>query len=74
MHRFANAARAQPGLMAVHTLRDTRSAALVGLAVWQSAEALGAARPALADSTEGDDFDAWEPGPFQVYLLEEASR
>jgi len=34
MHRFGAAARTQAGLREVHTLRDTRSCVLVGLAVW----------------------------------------
>ncbi len=71
MHRFAAVARSQAGLREVHTLADTRSDALMGMAVWESAEALGAARPALSAATEGDDFDTWEAEPIQVYLLEE---
>jgi heme-degrading monooxygenase HmoA len=71
MHRFGAAAKSQAGLREVHTLRDVRSGALVGLAVWESTEALEAARPALAAATEGDDFDAWEAAPIQVFLLEE---
>jgi len=71
MHRFGDAARAQPGLVEVHTFRDERSGALVGLAVWESKAALDAARPALAAAVAGDDFDAWEAEPTQVFLLEE---
>jgi hypothetical protein len=71
MHRFGEAARTQPGLVEVHTLADTRSDTLVGLAVWESAEALGAARPALGAATEGDDFDAWDAKPIRSFLLEE---
>jgi len=71
MHRFGAAARTQAGLREVHTLRDMRSGVLVGLAAWESAAALEAARPALAAATETDDFDAWELEPVQVFLLEE---
>jgi len=71
MHRFGAAARTQAGLREVHTLRDTRSGVLVGLAVWESATALEAARPALAAATETDDFEAWVLEPVQVFLLEE---
>jgi hypothetical protein len=39
--------------------------------VWDSAEALGAARPALAAATEHDDFDAWESAPIEGFLLDE---
>lgn len=71
MHRFGDAARSQEGLLEVHTLKDQRSDALVGFAVWESADALMAARPALAAATESDDFEAWETGPIQGFLLEE---
>jgi heme-degrading monooxygenase HmoA len=71
MHRFGAAARSQPGLIEVHTLKDQRSDALVGLAVWTSADALTAARPALAAATADDDFDAWDAEPIRSFLLEE---
>lgn len=71
MHRFGAAARTQPGLREVHTLQDRRDGTLVGLAIWDSADALSAARPAMAAATVGDDFQAWETEPIQVFLLEE---
>lgn len=55
----------------MHTLKYQRSDALVGFPVWESADALMAARPALAAATESDDFEAWETGPIQGFLLEE---
>jgi heme-degrading monooxygenase HmoA len=71
MHRFSEVARRQEGLLEVHTLKDRRGDALLGFAVWESADALKAARPALAEVTEDDDFDAWETEPIQVFLLDE---
>jgi len=71
MHRFGAAARTQHGLLEVHTLKDRRSDALIGLAVWESADALEAARPALAAATEHDDFDAWDAVPIEGFLLDE---
>lgn len=71
MHRFGEAARTQAGLVEVHTLQDQRSDTLVGLAIWTSADALAAARPALAAATEHDDFDTWETEPIQGFVLEE---
>ena len=71
MHRFGDAARTQDGLVEVHTLQDQRSDALVGFAIWTSADALAAARPALAAATEHDDFEAWETAPIQGFLLDE---
>jgi quinol monooxygenase YgiN len=71
MHRFAAAARTQEGLVEVHTLKDRRSDALVGFAVWDNAEALEAARPALAAATAHDDFEAWDAAPIEGFLLDE---
>ena len=71
MHRFGQAASAQPGLREVHTLRDQRDGTLVGFAIWDSMDALAAARPALGAATEGDDFDLWEAAPIHSFLLEE---
>ena len=71
MHRFGAAARTQDGLVEVHTLKDRRSDALIGLAVWESAEALDAARPALAAATEDDDFETWDAAPIEGFLLDE---
>jgi hypothetical protein len=52
-------------------LKDRRSNALIGLAVWDSVDALDAARPALSAATEGDDFDAWDVAPIEGFLLDE---
>jgi hypothetical protein len=71
MHRFGVAARTQDGLVEVHTLKDRRSGALIGFAVWESAEALETARPALAAATADDDFDAWETSPIEGFVLDE---
>jgi hypothetical protein len=71
MHRFGAAARAQ-GATEAHTFKDSRSDALVGLAIWASDDDLTAARPALAAVVEHDDFDAWEIGPIEMFLLHDA--
>lgn len=73
MHRYGNAARAQPGLLEVHTLkaRDHQTPLLIGVAVWESIEAKDAARPALSGAIEGDRFEEWETEPFQGFLLDE---
>ena len=67
-HRFGAAARAQ-GAIEAHTFKDARSDALVGLAIWGSDDDLAAARPALSAAVEGDDFDTWESGPVELFLL-----
>ena len=71
MHRFGAAARDQAGLVEAHTLKDQRSGTLVGFAIWETMDALMAARPVLGAATEGDDFDLWEAEPVRVFLLEE---
>jgi heme-degrading monooxygenase HmoA len=70
MHRFGAAARTQPGLREVHTLRDQNNGTLVGLAIWDSQEAWQAARPAMWAAVEDDPFDEWEDTPPEVYQLE----
>jgi quinol monooxygenase YgiN len=71
MHRFGDAVRGQAGSVEAHTLKDQRTGTLVGFAIWESMDALTAARPSLGAATEGDDFDAWEAEPVRVFLLEE---
>ncbi len=68
MHRFGATAREQ-GAIEAHTLKDARSEALIGLAIWRSDDDLAAARPALAAAVEGDDFDTWESAPTELFLL-----
>ena len=70
MHRFGSAARGQ-GAIEAHTFKDERSGALVGFAIWRSDDDLAAARPALAAATQDDDFEAWETGPIQLFMLRE---
>jgi heme-degrading monooxygenase HmoA len=73
MHRYGNAARSQPGLVEVHTLkaRDQENPLLIGVAVWDSAKAKDAAGEVLSRAIEGDAFDEWETEPFQSFLLDE---
>jgi hypothetical protein len=71
MHRFGKAASSLPGSLGAHTLKDRSGDVLVGLAMWESADALTAARPALGAVVANDDFDTWEIRPTDVYLLEE---
>ena len=67
MHRFGAAAREAEGLQRVHTLKDERTGALIGLAIWDSREAYEAAGPALMRAVEGDDLEAWHPEPWTSY-------
>ena len=67
MRRFGEAAQKAGGIQRIHTLKDERSGALVGLAIWDSREAYEAAGPALMAAVEGDDFDDWREGPWASY-------
>ena len=69
MHRYGEAAKKQPGLMSVHTLKDENTGELVGIAIWTSKESFLAARPPLRKATEKDDFDSWEKEPIKGHLL-----
>ncbi len=73
MHRYGAAARTQAGLVEVHTLRarDEDRQVLIGLAIWESAEAKDAAAPVLTRAVGDDPFDVWEREPFQSFLLNE---
>jgi heme-degrading monooxygenase HmoA len=70
MHRFGQADGAIPGLREVHTLRDRESGTLVGLAIWDSAEAFEAGVSRMRKAVEGDDLLAWEHGVPEVFLLD----
>jgi len=74
MHRFGEAMKHQPGLRQAHTLKDDSSNRLIGLAIWDSKEQWEAARPAMKAAVEGDDFEAWETRPAQVFHLHERLR
>ena len=70
MHRFGAAARTQPGLREVYTLRDPNSGALVGMAIWDTTDLWLAARPAMWEAVKDDNFDEWEDSPPEVFQLE----
>jgi heme-degrading monooxygenase HmoA len=59
MRRYRAAARTQAGLTLCANLRNDDTGDLVGLAVWESAEAAQAAEPALQAAVADDDFATW---------------
>jgi hypothetical protein len=67
VRRYSEAARAAGGLQHVYALRDERSEALLGLAIWDSKDAYEAAGPALMRAVEGDDLDDWHVEPWTSY-------
>jgi heme-degrading monooxygenase HmoA len=71
MHRYGAALKDAPGLISVHTLRDERSGALVGLALWETEEARQASIHLARAAVANDPFDQWESRDVQGFLLEE---
>ena len=67
MRRYAAAAEASGGLRRAHTLKDERSGALIGLAIWDSEKAYEAAGPVLMEAVKGDDLAAWHVEPWTSY-------
>lgn len=71
MHRFGAALAEAPGLLSVATLKDERSARLVGLTTWASRAdweaAIERARAVVAD----DEFELWEERDPDVLVLDE---
>ena len=72
MHRYAAAARKAAGLREVYSLRDERTGALLGLAIWDSQEAYEAASATIMEAVAGDDLDAWHVEPWTSYHCVEA--
>ena len=70
MRRFGSGMLGQPGLQQVFTLRDQKTGALIGLAIWDSKEAWEAARPVMLAAIENDPFDEWEDLPPDVFHLD----
>jgi heme-degrading monooxygenase HmoA len=71
MHRFGAALQGAPGLISVHTLQDQAAGVLVGLALWESREAMMASIHLARAATENDPFDEWEEGDIQGFRLTE---
>lgn len=70
MTRFGAAMRGQPGLVDVFALRDPRTNALVGLALWETKAHWEAARPAMWAAVKNDPFGEWEDAGPEVFHLE----
>jgi hypothetical protein len=73
MRRYCEAAKAAGGLQRIHTLKDERTGALIGLAIWDSREAYEAAGPALMNAVEGDDFREWHEQDWEIFHCFEAT-
>src|SRR3712207_5133847 len=70
MRRFGEAAVDVPGLRHIFALQDREQEILVGLAIWDSAEAADAARPRMRAAIAEARFDEWENAPQDFFELE----
>lgn len=71
MRRFGAPLKGAPGLISVHTLQDKDAGVLVGLALWESQEAMRASIHLARAATADDPFDEWESQDVQGYRLTE---
>ncbi len=60
MHRYGAAIKGAPGLISVQTLYDEDQHVLVGLAMWESEQAMMASVHLARAAVENDPFDEWE--------------
>jgi len=71
MHQFQMVVSSKPGVLSVHTLRDTSTGALVELAVWSTKEAWLEAQQTMSQSEGLNNLTELETAPPIVYHLEE---
>ena len=67
MHRVDAAAAGAPGLVQFGVWRDEGSGRLVGLALWEPAEAFAASAEQIFAVVEDDPFDLWCERPPYVF-------
>jgi heme-degrading monooxygenase HmoA len=72
MHRVDQAAEGAPGLIQIGAWRDQGSGRLVGLALWESAEAFEASAERIFRAVADDPFDQWLQQPPDVFHLSQA--
>ena len=71
MHRVDKAAQGAPGLIQIGAWRDQRSDRLIGLAIWESAEAFEASAGQIFQVVADDPFDEWlQRSPDVFYLIQ----
>jgi quinol monooxygenase YgiN len=59
MHRVDKAAQGAPGLVQIGAWRDQRSDRVVGLAIWESAEAFEASAGRIFQVVADEPLDEW---------------
>ena len=71
MHRFGAAIDGMPGLVSIHTLADTASDRLVGLAIFETEAAFQNLAPVARAAVAGDPFEVWEQREIDGFRLVE---
>ncbi|MGA6126561.1 MULTISPECIES: hypothetical protein [unclassified Microbacterium] len=66
MRRYSRVAREQPALEWAGVV-DDEGGRLVGIVLWESAEAAAAARPALMAEVGDDPFTTWDERPTEGF-------
>jgi hypothetical protein len=70
MHRVDAAAEGQPGLVRINAWSELDGDRLVGISIWESMDALAAARPIIFAVVEDDPFDLWLAAESDGMILE----
>jgi len=73
MNRVESAAHGAPGLVEIGAWRDQHSDRLLGLSVWESAEAFQTSAERIFAPVADDPFDDWCLRPPEVFHLTESS-
>ncbi|HEY3408973.1 MAG TPA: hypothetical protein VGK53_12440 [Propionicimonas sp.] len=71
MHRYGDAITGAPGLVSVNTLHDPEEDVLMGLAIWESEEAVQASVHLAREAVADDPVDEWEAEPVVGFRLTE---
>jgi len=74
MLRFGAAAKGLPGFREAHTLEDSRSGTLVGLAMWEDEASWREGVEAMRDAVKDDPFEEWEEREPEVFTLVDVWR
>jgi heme-degrading monooxygenase HmoA len=72
MRRVDQEAQGSPGLIQIGAWRDQGSDRVVGLALWESAEAFGASVERIFEVVADAPFDQWLRQPPDVFRLTQA--
>ncbi|MEP7291455.1 MAG: antibiotic biosynthesis monooxygenase [Chloroflexota bacterium] len=71
MHRYGEALKGVPGLISVHALQDEAQNVIMGMAVWESQDAMMASIHLAREAVANDPFDEWEAEAVTGFRLTE---